>query len=80
MRCSHYMSTTTNMEHIGNYLDKYRHMIAEHDAQTQLFAVVDSLQVARTQQGEEIQHCKDVCEKALARLTELEKQYENDKH
>jgi hypothetical protein len=68
------------MEHIGNYLDKYRHMIAEHDAQTQLFAVVDSLQVALTQQGEEIQRCKEACEEALAGLEAIEKQHEDNKH
>ena len=55
-------------------------MIAEHDAQTQLFAVVDSLQVALTQQGEEIQRCKEACEEALAGLEAIEKQHEDNKH
>jgi hypothetical protein len=67
------------MEHIGNYLDKYRHMIAEHDAQQQLFGVVDSLQVALTQQGADIERCKKVCEDALARLEAIEKLYEDNK-
>lgn len=67
------------MEHIGNYLDKYRHMIAEHDAQKELDAAVDALQVALVEQGKAIEDCKKACEDALARLTEMEKQYESSK-
>jgi IS5 family transposase len=75
------------MEHIGNYLDKYRHMIAEHDAQKQIFSVVDSLQVALTEQGRQIKQLEDVCRTAqkviddeLKALNERIAQYENDKH
>lgn len=65
------------MEHIGNYLDKYRHMIAEHDAQVALSEAVDNLQTVVLAQGEAIQKCQKVCEEALK---ELEKLHEDNKH
>ena len=64
------------MEHIGNYLDTYRHMIAGHVAQVALSAAVDNLQTALIDQGKAIEECKKVCEDALARLSELEKTHE----
>jgi hypothetical protein len=64
------------MEHIGNYLDKYRHMIAEHDAQVELEQAVDSLQIALVEQGKAIEECKKACKEALAGLDKLI--HEND--
>lgn len=61
------------MEHIGNYLDKYRKMIAEHDAQKQLFEVVDSLQVALIEQGRQIKELQELCNEYL-------KKHEDNKH
>ena len=66
------------MEHIGNYLDKYRHMIAEHDAQVALSAAVDNLQTALIDQGKAIEDCKKACQEALEGLDKL--LHENDKH
>jgi hypothetical protein len=63
------------MEHIGNYLDKYRHMIAEHDAQVALSAAVDSLQTALIDQGKAIEDCKKACQEALEGLEAMKKQY-----
>lgn len=68
------------MEHIGNYLDKYRHMIAEFDAERDARETINALQVAAIEQGKQIEECKKVCEGALARLSELEKEHERTRN
>lgn len=67
------------MEHIGNYLDKYRHMIAEHDAQRELNNMVIALEVAAIEQGKQIEELKKVCKDALEKLEVMKKQYESSK-
>jgi hypothetical protein len=48
-------------------------MIAEHDAQKQLFEVVDSLQVALIEQGRQIKELQELCNEYL-------KKHEDNKH
>lgn len=71
------------MEHIGNYLEKYRHMIAEYDERENAIKQVGELgrqlEVAALEQGKAIQRLEDTCKDALKRLSELEKEYESSK-
>lgn len=72
------------MEHIGNYLDKYRKMIAEYDERDDVIHQIGELgrqlEVAALEQGKAIQRLEDTCKDALVRLSELEKGYEDNKH
>lgn len=63
------------MEHIGNYLDKYRHMIAEYDEREEAIHKIGELgrqlEVAALEQGKAITRLEEVCKDAIKRLDEM---------
>ena len=67
----------TSMEHIGNYLGKYRKMIAEYDEAKAMSDAIDALETVVRQQGKEITEAVELCHRAVKRLTELEKEFDD---
>lgn len=74
-----YIKELHSMEHIGNYLGKYRHMIAEYDEAKKVDRTLDALETALRQQGKDITDVYLKCKDAVERLEALEKEFEDYK-
>ena len=71
------------MEHIGNYLDKYRKMIAEYDeredAIKQIGELGRQLEAVAIDQGKAIKNLEIACNEALEGLAKLKESYGSSK-
>ena len=74
-----YLKELHTMEHIGNYLGKYRQMIAEYDEAREIGRAIDALETVVRQQGRELTEAAVKVNEALNRLEELEKEFEDYK-
>lgn len=74
-----YIKELHTMEHIGNYLNKYRHMIAEYDEAKKVENAVDALETALREQGRQITDVYLMTKDAVERLEALEKEFEDYK-
>lgn len=70
-----YIRELHSMEHIGNYLGKYRQMIAEYDEAKAINGAIDALETLARQQGRDITEAHLKIKDALERLEALEAEW-----